>query len=393
MKSVGCPALFSCAIMFITRISKGSISVFFTFLVTMATISSLAASIVNERKVEKERNETFHAPEIIKSVYLTSWSASTEGFVINTIELAKNTEINAVVIDIKDWSGHVFYDTDVSEVEKYKAEKIFLPDVKKLIERFHKENIAVIARIVVFQDPVLAKAKPDLAIHSKENPNELWLDKKGLTWLDPASEEVWKYNLKIAEDAFSKGFDEVNFDYIRFPSDGNIKDMDFPVWDKKTPKHSVIREFFEYLRKNLSEKKISVDLFGLTTINYDDLGVGQIIEDAFENFDYVCPMVYPSHYSSGFSGFEKPAEHPYEVVFRSMAVANFRLKKLNENRGNSLEVKIRPWLQDFNLGVIYDADMVRKEIEAVYNALGDDFSGFMLWSSSNVYTLEALKGD
>ena len=140
-------------------------------------------------------------------------------------------------------------------------------------------------------------------------------DKSGLSWIDPAAKESWDYNIDIAKDALNKGFDELNFDYVRFPSDGNLKDMSFPFWDEETPKHLIIRQFFKYLRQELSDAKISIDLFGLSTVSSDDLGVGQVIEDAFEYSDYVCPMVYSSHYAYGFIGFENPAEYPYEVVY------------------------------------------------------------------------------
>ncbi len=331
----------------------------------------------------------FSPPEIIKAVYVTSWSASKESYIEYLINLARDTEINGVVIDIKDWSGYISYDTAVPEVEKYKAKSVRIKNIGSLAQRLHQEGIYLIARITVFQDPLLARARPDLAVQSKSEMSSLWLDDAGLAWIDPAAKESWDYNIAIAKEAVALGFDEINFDYIRFPSDGNLRNMSFPLWDGNIPKHSVIKEFFRRLRQELPNVKLSVDLFGLTTVSFDDLGIGQIIEDAFEYFDYVCPMIYPSHYADGFLGYQNPADYPYEVVKHSMEKALSRLSVFNQfKKGNA---QLRPWLQDFNLGAIYDVAMVRSEIAAVYDAAQDDFSGFMLWNSSNVYTTKALE--
>jgi len=334
------------------------------------------------------KKSTFKVPEIIKAIYLTSWSAASPYMVDYAINLAKNTEINAVVIDIKDWSGYINYDTQVSEVEKYTAERVLIKDVGALVEKFHEEGIYTIARITIFQDPVLAQAKPEIAIHQELDKNLLWLDKSGLAWIDPAAKESWDYNAAIAKDALRRGFDEINFDYIRFPTDGDLKNMNFPVWNASTTfRHQVIKSFYSYLREQLPDAVLSVDLFGLSTVS-SNFGVGQNIEDAYHYFDFVCPMVYPSHYVSMYLGYENPAEYPYEIVKHSMEGALAKLKVFNEVFPT--EVKLRPWLQDFDLGAEYDKDMVRLEINAVSDALGEDFSGFMLWSADNFYTREAL---
>lgn len=349
--------------------------------------------------IGESKKQLPHQSEIIKAIYLTSWSASKEEYVDYVINIAKTTEINAVVIDIKDFSGYIAYNTMVPEVEEYNTEQIRISNIDSLIQKFHEEKIYVIARITIFQDPLLARARPDLAIHSKSKLSSsasstlsfssLWFDNMGLAWIDPAARESWDYNISIAKDAVKHGFDELNFDYVRFPSDGNLQDMSFPFWDKDIPKHIVIREFFKRLRQELPDIKISIDLFGLSTISSNDLGIGQIIEDAFKYFDYVSPMVYPSHYADGFIGYQNPAEHPYEVVKYSMEGAFEKLMSYKQSQKTN--VQLRPWLQDFNLGAIYDAEMVKSEIRAVHDAGGDNFKGFMLWNSLNVYTIEALQ--
>ncbi|MCK5044353.1 hypothetical protein KAR26_01310 [Candidatus Parcubacteria bacterium] len=383
----------------------------------MAKLSSLEneSVVLSSEKIEAESIVSDHGtacqpilanpPEIIKAVYLTSWSASTESRIDYLINLVKTTEINAVVIDIKDYSGRVFYSMDVPDVKKYGAETIRIKDIDLLIRKLHREGIYVIARVTVFQDPILALFRPDLAVHSKSKlslptstdfsladleRNSLWLDNKELAWIDPAAKEAWDYNIAIAKDAVCHGFDEINFDYIRFPSDGDLNDMLFFVWDEETPKSIVMREFFSYLRQELADTKISADLFGLTTVYNTDIGIGQIIEDSFAYFDYVCPMVYPSHYADGFLGYQNPAEHPYEIIKDSMDAAFERLMSFRQT-ATFTQSQLRPWLQDFNLGAEYDSEMVRLEIKAVIDALQDDYSGFMLWSPHNIYTKGALE--
>jgi len=299
-------------------------------------------------------------PEIIKAVYVTGYSSSSRKYLSYLENLFLTTKINSVVIDIKGSDGIVFW-----------------PD-NGLAKFFHDRNIYVIGRIAVFEDPVYSNIRPDLAVYNKETKN-LWQDYNGLYWLDPSSKEVWDYNISLAKDAFFHGFDEINFDYIRFPSDGDMENLGYPYWDEKTKKSDVIKSFFEYLRKELAGKVISADLFGQTTTSTDDMGIGQLLENAFENFDYISPMIYPSHYINGFMGFENPAQHPYEIVNYSLATALSRGK-----------VKFRPWLQDFNMGATYDAFMVKSEIQATQDALGEDYNGFMLWNSANIYTSGAV---
>jgi len=232
---------------------------------------SLFPSFVESVSLEKEdkiaRDREIIKPKIIKAVYLTSWSAGDPRKINYVISLAKNTEINAVVIDIKDYSGYIAYDSKVPGVVKYGAKIIKIPNIEKLLEKLHQENIYTIARIAVFQDPVLATARPDLAIYKKYGLSpfssflasiSLWFDNLKLAWMDPASKEVWNYNIAIAKEAWGLGFDEINFDYVRFPSDGNLKNMGFPVWEENIPRHMVIKEFFREVRQQLKDVVISV---------------------------------------------------------------------------------------------------------------------------------------
>lgn len=346
-------------------------------------------------------------PEIIKAIYITASTAGSETRLKEIIDLIKNTELNAIVVDIKDYSGYVLYDSKAPIVESLGSQKAIIKDLNKLINTLHDENIYVIARISVFQDPILAQKRPDLAVQSKKS-GTTWKDRKGLSWVDPTAPEVWNYIISIALEANRRGFDELNFDYIRFPSDGALSDMVFPYYDETKSKSEALEDFFSYLSSNLRFKniKISADLFGLTTVDAGDLGIGQKLEVAAQYFDYLCPMVYPSHYANGFLGFSNPAEHPYEIVKDSMENAQKRLDvldlKLNSvttttteevvsSASQSKVAKLRPWLQDFDLGADYTENMIRLQKKAVSDVLlGDDFVGWLFWDPKNIYTSSAF---
>jgi len=331
-------------------------------------------------------------PAVIKAIYSTAWSASSAKKIDYFINLIKTTEVNAIVVDIKDYTGNLSYKNDIELVNKYGAIEIKIPKPNALIKKLHDEGIYVIARMAVFQDPALVKARPDLALQSISK-NKPWTDYKGISWVDQSSKEVWDYNLAIAKDALNRGFDEVNFDYIRFASDGNMSDIRYPFYNAKLQtKRQVMNSFFKYLRENLPGAKLSADLFGYTTLHTDDLGIGQSIDDAMPYFDYIAPMVYPSHYNKGYNGYANPADFPYGVVYSSMLKAEQRLDAFNNSTTTVKMVgsKFRPWLQDFDLGATYDAAKVRAQIQATYDAASTTEAGWMLWAPTNIYTKDAL---
>ncbi len=328
--------------------------------------------------IDKERAELFFEesakniafkkyPPYIKGIYLTSWTTSDSKRVNYFLNLIKKTELNAVVIDIK-------------EVDGINAIDNIIPNLEEIIKKFHRENIYTIARIVVFKDAALSNLKPELALKNKNG--QLWKDWRGKTWLDPASQEVWDYHVELAKQAIKIGFDEINFDYVRFPSDGDISKIVYPIWDGKIPKPETIRRFFEHLHKELKPLGVflSVDLFGLTMVREDDMNIGQILENAIPYFDFICPMVYPSHYPPTFEGYGNPADHPYEIISMNLARGKQRI-------GNA-ETKLRPWLQDFDMGAIYDKKMINLQKQAVYDT---NSYGWLLWNPANIYTENALE--
>ena len=337
-------------------------------------------------------------PEPLKGIYMTSWIASSKQLRENLVKIADETEINTILIDIKDYSGKIVFPIENNPTLKaFGSEEVRVKDLKEFIAELHKKNIYVIGRVAVFQDAYFVKHRPDLAVKTKDG-SAVWKDRKGISWIDSGSREYWDYIIMIAKESHKIGFDEINFDYIRFPSDGNMQDISFP-FSSTTPKANVMKNFFEYLHtkiesdSELAGMKTSADLFGMVTNTYDDMGIGQVLENTLPYFDYIMPMVYPSHYPTNFQGYKEPEAHPYEVVKFAMNEAVVRSEKLASSTGQDLveyKNKMRPWLQDFGLRMTYGSAEVRAQIKAT-NDVG--LTSWILWSPSNKYTKGALNLD
>ena len=317
-------------------------------------------------------------PHPLKAVYMTSWIAGTPKLREKIVKLIHETELNAIVIDIKDDTGRISFPVTDPYLQKIGSSDPRIKDLEEFLDELHSKNIYVIGRVAVFQDPYLVRARPDLAVRRKSDGG-IWKDRKGLTWLDAGATEVWDYVVAIGKEAYSHGFDEINYDYIRFPSDGDIADIAYTV-SAGQKKSDVIKEFSAYL--SLMTKPeipvISADLFGMTTSSQSDMNIGQLLENALPYFDYIAPMVYPSHYPSGFNGYKNPATVPYEIVHYAMQSGVDRAELASTS-----PLKLRPWLQDFDLGADYTAEMVRAQIKATYDV---GLDSWMMWNASNVYT-------
>ncbi len=314
-------------------------------------------------------------PKYVRGIYLTAASAGSDTYRQKLITNLQKGYINSVVIDIKDYSGYILYDSQIAEVNDIKAKKIRM-DVRQVIDDFHAADIYTIARQTVFQDPVLAEARPELAFHNKNGA--IWYDNKKLAWLDPAKEKVWEYNLNIAKEAVALGFDEINFDYMRYPSDGPMSSLAYNL-PTDQQKYDVMKSFYQYLSRNLSGlTNLSIDMFGLvmdnTKGNYD-LNIGQRLIDALDYFDDISPMMYASHYPKNYLGYTNSAEHPGQVVAYGLDIAS----STTENR----RAKIRPWLQAFSIGAVYDQEKIKAQIKATENA--SSTSGWLFWNARNVY--------
>lgn len=342
------------------------------------------SAVVEEEIANQEIEKPVHlpTPDSVRGIYMTSWVASTRDWRASLVKLVEETELNSIVIDVKDYTGKIAFEVSDPELQKIGSAEKRIDDVKDFVKSLHEKNIYAIARIAVFQDPYLAKVRPDLAVKTKTGT--VWKDKKGMTWVDPCSKEVWDYTVRIAKETERMGFDELNFDYIRFASDGDMGNIVYHHCVQGVSKADALESFFKYLSENLKELEvpISADLFGMVTTNTDDLNIGQVLEKAEPYFSYICPMVYPSHYPPTYNGFKNPALYPYEVIKLAMDTASQRLII-----ATSTPDKLRPWLQDFDLGATYTAEMVRKEKQAVYDA---GLRSWLLWDPSNQYTREAL---
>ncbi len=343
-------------------------------------------------------------PPALKGIYMTSWAAGNAKFRAHLYDLVDSTEINAVVIDVKDYTGRISFMVEDPELMKIGASERRIPDIKEFIDKLHGKGVYVIARISVFQDSFMMSVHPEWAVKTKSG--EIWKDYKGVKWLDVGAKPVWEYTARIGREAYAVGFDELNFDYIRFPSDGNLEDISY-TWAEGRQRAEVVRDFYSYMHDQFANSGIptSADLFGLTTSADGDLGIGQILEYALDSFDYVAPMVYPSHFGAGFDGYKKPAQYPYEIIYSSMLSA---IKKALATTTSSALLaedpiastspqlytkksydiqKLRPWLQAFDLGAVYTPEMVRKQIQATYDV---GLTSWMLWNAASVYDKEAL---
>jgi Uncharacterized conserved protein len=330
---------------------------------------------------------------VVKALYLTGWTVGSSKKVQHYVDLAKSTEINSYVIDIKDDDGYVGYESNVPEVKEIGAWKKKY-NVDDVLKAFHNNNVHIIGRIVCFKDPVLSSKKPELAIKNINGGlyKSRSTDGKMITWLNPYEKGSWPYLIDIAKEAVQKGFDEIQFDYIRFANEGGKKNMDFRAYNK--PKYDAIDEFLDFARKELPGVVLSADVFGIICESPDDTeGIGQYLEKIGMNLDYISPMAYPSHYAVGQIvnkvRFAKPDFEPYGVVYNTLAKAKDRISKVEGYKAN-----VRAYLQDFTATWLgkgyyqdYGADQVRQQIKAVYDA---GYKEWILWDALNTYTESAL---
>ena len=327
----------------------------------------------------------FTRPEHVRGIYVNSWSAGSRRRLAALIDLATRTEINTFVIDIKDASGYVSHRTQVPLAHDIGATgDVRIPNLAWTLERLEEAGIYPIARIVIVKDPLLAAARPELAV--QDTAGGTWVDNKGIVWLNPFSREVWDYHLDLAREVVAMGVGEVQWDYVRFPDApaSVLASASYPGQDGRA-KTDAIREFLDYSRGNLSEFGVDVtaDVFGVTTSARRDVGIGQVWESFIDVVDVALPMVYPSHYWKGSFGIDEPNAHPYEIVRKALADAVSRSSEL-EGAGAT-----RPWLQDFTLGSPrYEAPEVRAQIQAAYDVGIDEW---VLWNPSSRYTQAALE--
>ena len=319
-------------------------------------------------------------PEAVKGVYVSGLMASTPAME-DYIKLAEDTEVNALVIDVKE-AGEIMYQSDVPLAEDIGATTNYIKDLEGLVKELESRGVYPIARLAVFQDDVLPRERPDLAVQDSTT-GAPWLTYAGATWSNAYRKEVWEYNVAIAKEAAEAGFKEIQFDYVRFPSDGPMANLSFG--EETYPTQSdAIAGFLEYAHGELEPMGVEVgaDVFGLVGMN-DEVGVGQVVSKMAPHLDVLSPMVYPSHYLNGNYGYPNPNAEPYGVIAASMKDFKTKAKPVNS------DLEIRPWLQDFDLGYPdYGAAEVQAQIKATYDS---DLSGWLLWNAANEYTETALE--
>jgi hypothetical protein len=294
-----------------------------------------------------------------------------------------------LVIDIKDFSGTISIVDPTLQGNDVPGCKV--KDLRDFIAELHQNNIYVIGRITVFQDPYFSKLHPELAVRKKSDGG-VWKDNMGLSFIDVGAKPYWDYIVNLSKKSYALGFDELNFDYIRYPSDGNLRDTNYTWTVGTSTKAQMLQSFFSYLHDGLKDLgvKTSADLFGLTMVAEDDMGIGQIFEDTLPYFDYVDPMVYPSHFASGADGYKSPAAYPYEIVQYSMQSGIEKEQRFDIQNGlaTSTPSKLRPWLQDFDLlGVPYGIPEVQAQIKATYDV---GLTSWLVWDAGNTYTTGAF---
>ncbi len=312
-----------------------------------------------------------------KALYLSFYGIGDARLRQGALTLAKEAGINALVIDVKGERGMISYKTTIPLALAIGAQKITtIANVQQLVNDLHGAGLYVIARIVVFQDNVLALAKPELAVHDADGA--VWKDREGLAWIDPFETRAWDYDIDIAVDAAREGFDEIQFDYVRFP---DARGLTFSRPDTQENRVAAITDFLAAARKRLAPYNVflAADIFGYTIWNPDDTGIGQDLPALVRVVDYVSPMLYPSGFQYGIPGYANPVLHPYEIVSQS-------LRKAVE-RTAIAPIRFRPWLQAFRDyafgGRPFGGPEIAAQIGAA-RAFGSD--GWMLWNPENVYS-------
>ena len=345
-------------------------------------------------RIVDENNPALPGREAVKvrGIYISGPMAGSTELFQNILDSAAGTEINTVVIDFKDDQGRIICPVDSPVASEIGACRPYVQDMKELIASLKERGLYVIARVVAFRDPWLAEKKPEWSLHLADG--SLYRDRQGMAWVDPYRKEVWDYLVEVGTEAKEAGFDEVQFDYIRFSTEGTMRDV---VFDEAVTggrsKTDVITEFVKYAYENLASQGlfVSADVFGtIIGSDIDAQAVGQVYTEMAKHLDYICPMIYPSHYGPGNFGLEHPDTMPYETVLEALKKSQMVMDQAAEADGHvSSQAIVRPWLQDFTASYLregnyipYGYNEVQRQIQAVKDAGYDEW---MLWSAANRY--------
>ena len=332
------------------------------------------------------RAATIASPEDpVKAVYLSYYGLGAAPVRERILHLLERTELNGVVIDVKSDEGFIPYDTRVPlAVEAGARGPVLVKDFDAFLAGLKARRVYAIARIVVFKDNVLAQHRPAWAVVDARTGHR-WRDRERSAWIDPFQDESWDYAIAVAREAALKGFDEIQLDYLRFPTDGRLEDARYSRPNTQAARIDAITRFLERAREGLhgTGAALAIDVFGYAAFNSDDTDIGQRIENLAPLVDYLCPMTYPSGYHRGIPGYPNPVAHPYEVVFETIR----RIRA----RTSHTQVQIRPWIQDFRDYAFDRRPFAVAEVRAELKAARDaGATGWMLWNAGNRYTEDAL---
>lgn len=333
----------------------------------------------------------FEYPDAVRGIFVTAHSAGGERFE-KLVNLIDTTDLNAMVIDIKEDLGHLTYvPEEGSELAAMDIGQPFIKDPRAVLERMEEKEIYPIARVVVFKDSVLAEKNPELSF---VDGGQVWKNGRGESFVNPFLKEVWDYNVKIAIEAAKLGFKEIQFDYVRFPegfenradtlkySMGEYADSELDPVQRRV---SAVTDFVAYAREQLKpyDVEVSVDIFGYAATLPEAPGIGQNFSKISENVDVISSMIYPSHWTSYF-GIAKPDLEPYKLVAEYAKVENAKLAELKDPPVS------RPWLQDFTASYLGAGNYLRygkAEVEAQIKALNDNgIEEYLLWNAGNTYS-------
>ena len=326
------------------------------------------------------------APSVLRGLYVNRWAVLGQRM-WELIDVARKTEVNALVLDVKDDRGYVLYRSSVPLAREIGADTttpVSATRIRAILDTMRANGIFPIARIVVAKDPSLADAKHEWAVQRRTD-GKPWLDKDGKPWLDPHQRGVWRYAADLAAEAVGLGFSEVQFDYVRFPDEQRLlRESRFPL-AKGRKRDQVIREQLGYLRERVAPLGVpmAIDVFGLTTTDSTDMGIGQRWEQFADHADVVLPMTYPSHYTRGMYGLANPNASPYATIDHALRDAKAR------NANVAHPPQIVPWYQDFTLGAPhYGVAQIRAQMQAGYD---NDVRSWILWNPGSKYTVAALR--
>lgn len=342
------------------------------------------------KRFKYDAGVTFKYPDAVRGIYVTGPSAGGERLG-SLLKLVENSDLNAMVIDVKEDHGKLTFKPEgYPELEA--ASDNYIKDPKQLIKQLEKKGIYPIARVVVFKDSVLAKKKPELSF--KED-GKVWVNGKGEAFVNPFRKEVWEYNVNIAKMAAELGFQEIQFDYVRFPEGFENKDkaLEYSQGDYEDSKLDPVKrrveavtDFVKYAREELQgyEVDVAVDIFGYAATIPEAPGIGQNFSKISDHVDVISSMIYPSHWTSYF-GIDMPDKEPYRLVNEYAKVENSVLKKLKTPPVS------RPWIQDFEAPWLYGGAAVtpygKKEVEDQIRALNENgIEEFLIWNAANRYT-------